>query len=79
MGRQIETLMRGLHLCLHPLPCAPGSPPTRLSWAPEEDESTAGLPPGAQPADRHTHLHPAEQLWLHSPGLRPFLFPLPLG
>lgn len=44
MGRQIETLMRGLHLWLHPLPCAPGPPPTRLSWALGEDESTAGLP-----------------------------------
>lgn len=46
-----------------------------------EDESAAGLPPGAGPADWHTHLHLQPQ---NNPGCVPLAhspswFPLPLG
>lgn len=54
-------------------------PPPRQGWALGEDESAAGLALGAEPADRHTRLHPSQHPWLRSPGWRPFLFPLPSG
>lgn len=72
----METLVERSAPCLRPPHC----PPPRQGWALGEDESAAGLAPGAEPADRHTHhLHPSQHPRLRSPGWRPFPLPLPLG